>query len=152
MKLRSSNILLYRARACGVSWGMSWFFGHDLSPRVRPYHCKDLKVLNGEVAQTDQNKMPEAMESKGGARRLVPRRNRRSAPRRPAQLLKRVEMERGWATYRRIVVCGKQPRQGAAYLRAIYPQATKVEADNPAANSGLARVASSGQLTLNPTV
>jgi hypothetical protein len=30
-------------------------------------------------------------------------------------------------------------------------EATKVEADNSAANSGVAGVASSGQLTLNPT-
>ena len=40
----------------------------------------------------------------------------------------------------------------AQRLRAINPEATEIEADNPATKPGVAGVASFGQLTLNPTV
>ena len=42
----------------------------------------------------------------------------------------------------KIVVRRKQPRRGPAYLRAFHPEATKVEADDQAAKSGVAGVAS----------
>jgi hypothetical protein len=44
-------------------------------------------------------------------RRLVPRRNRRPAPRRPAQLLQGREVEQGWAAGKRNAVRWQQPRQ-----------------------------------------
>ena len=45
-----------------------------------------------------------------------------------------------WATHRRIVVCWEQPRQ-VLYLRAVYPEAAKVAADDQANKSGVAGVA-----------